>query len=355
MNQSTYRCQLLLLMTLGGACGGDGPPEDDPSLDVAPVTAHWMADVFADRQDAQVGRILLPGAFNSTSYACDASNGMSPDAPDVVRALWGSEEASADDANRARVVGWSKTQGRPIGQQLEDGIRFLELNVTLKDGVVTTWHSVYGVPLDEVLDEVVAFAVAWPDEVMVLTFGVSLDSSDWPLLADALTAPRGDGVSLCDLVYDGPEDAALASLSDIRTRGRNLIWAPDGELRTWLDTRGDCASSHGATTRIWSMTVTPEGVEEALDASVGVRDPQNLLVNDFVFSLDGAATVGEQAGYISDYPGVKEASQALGFSGDFPGRLIEAYDAEGNMNVLAGAYYEDTNLVEAAIAENRGR
>jgi hypothetical protein len=314
-----------------------------------------MADVFADRPETQVGRVLLPGAFNSTSYACDAANGISPDAPDIVLALWGSDETPTDDANRERVVGWAKTQGRPVGQQLEDGIRFVELNVTLKDGVVTTWHSVYGVPLDDVLDDIVAFAVAWPDEVVVLTFGVSLDSTAWPLLADALTTPRADGASLCDLVYDGAEDAALASLSDVRARGRNLIWAPDGDLRTWLDTRGDCALSHGTADRTWSVTVTPEGVEEALDASVDTRDPQHLLINDFVFSLDGSASVLEQAGYISTYPGAKEASEALGFSGDFPGRLIEAHDTLGNLNVLAGAYYEDTNLVAAAIAANRAR
>ena len=95
------------------------------------------------------------------------------------------------------------------------------------------------------LDEVVAFALAWPDEVVVLTLGITLDNTDWPLLADALSAPRGDGASFCDLVYDGAEDAALASLSDVRTRGRNLIWAPDGELRAYLDTRGDCPLSHG--------------------------------------------------------------------------------------------------------------
>ncbi len=354
MKRSTYRGALLLLPLLA-ACEGEGPPEDAVSPSDPPATAHWMADVFADRPDAQVGRVLLPGAFNSTSYACDAANGISPDAPEVVRALWGSEDAPADEANRERVVGWAKTQDRPVGQQLEEGIRFIELNVTLKDGVVTTWHSVYGVPLGDVLDEVVAFAVAWPDEVVVLTFGVSLDSGDWPLLADALTAPRADGVSLCDRIYDGAEDAALASLSDIRARGRNLIWAPDGDLRTFLESRGDCVLSRGTTDRIWSLTVAPAGVEEALEASVDTRDPQHLLLNDFVFSLDGAASVLEQATYISTYPGLREASQALGFAGDFPGRLIETYDAGGNMNVLAGAFYEDTTLVEAAIAANRAR
>ena len=72
-------------------------------------------------------------------------------------------------------------------------------------------------------------------------------------------------------------------------------------------------------------------------------------------SMNRSASIGEQAGYISTYPGLKEASEDLGFTGDFPGRLIAGHDAKGNMNVLAGAFYEDTDLVEAAIAENRAR
>ncbi len=321
----------------------------------APVTAHWMADVYADDSDVVLGGVLLPGAFNSSSYACDVDNGMSPDAPEAVRALWGTEEDPGDDENRERVVGWSRTQDRSLAVQLEDGIRFVEVNVTLKDGVVTTWHSVYGVPVGDVLDDIVGFAAAWPDEVVVVTFGVSLDAADWPLLADALAAPRIDGASFCERVYNGPDDIALTTLSAIRASGRNLVWAPEGELRGFFEARGDCALSAGATERVWSLTVTPAGVEAAIAGSVDTRAAESLLVNDFVFSLDGSGSVLEQAGYIADYSGVQEASAALGFSGDFPSRLIDTYDAAHGMNVLAGAYYQDTTLIEAAIAANEER
>lgn len=336
---------MFTLLTFFAGCAD--PTPDSPAAE-PPATAHWMADVFADRGDATLGSVLLPGAFNSSSYACNVDNGMSPDAPEVVQALWNTD----DDENRARVVGWARTQDRSIGQQLEDGIRFIEINVTRKDGVVTTWHSVYGVPLAEVLDELVAFAAAWPDEVVIVTFGVSLDSEDWPLLAADLTAPRADGKSFCDLVYDGPEDAALVTLAG--ARGRNLIWAPQGELRSFFEERGDCALSSGDTDRVWSLTVSPAGVEAALAGAVESRDPGRLLINDFVFSLSGAASVFEQADYIASYPGVQEASLDLGFSGDFPSRLIATYNATNKMNVLAGAYYQDTTLVEAAIAANGG-
>lgn len=319
-----------------------------------PATAHWMADVFGAGEDVPLGRVLLPGAFNSSSYACDASHGISPHAPTVVVALWGSEDTPDDDPNRQRVVDWARTQDRSIGQQLQDGIRFVEINVTLKDGALTTWHSVYGVPLGEVLDELVAFGTAWPDEAVVLTFGLDLDSASWPLFAEAVTAPRAGGVSVCDRVFSGPDNAAKASLADLRAAGAGLVWGPGGDLRTFLEEEG-CALSTVTLDRTWSITDTPQGVEDALARSVDTRDPDHLLVNDFVFSLDGADSVGEQAGYIGRYAGVQEASRELGFSGDFPGRLISTFDTQGNLNVFAGAFYQDTDLVEAAIAANRAR
>ncbi|MCB9763858.1 MAG: hypothetical protein H6739_29075 [Alphaproteobacteria bacterium] len=339
-----------LALLLAAACA-DAPL--DSGLAAPPATAHWMADVFADRAEIEVGRVLLPGAFNASSYACAVEHGMSPDAPEAVRAIWGDDPGDAD--NRARVVGWARTQDRPLGEQLLDGVRFVEINVTLKDGVVTTWHSVYGVPVGEVLDELVDFLVAWPDEVVVLTFGVSLDAEDWGLLADALAAPRAGGVTVCDRVYDGPEPAAQVSLAATQAAGRNLIWAPQGELRGFFEARGDCALTAGETDRVWSITATPDGVEAAIAASVDGRDPQRLLINDFVFSLDGASSVLDQARYIAAYPGVREASAALGFSGDLPSRLIDTYDVHQDMNVLAGAYYPDTTLIEAAIAANEAR
>jgi hypothetical protein len=338
---------LLLLL----ACTPSESPQDS-TVEASP-TAHWMADVYADRPETTFGSILLPGAFNSTSYACDAAYGMSPDAPEVVRALWGDEETTGNEENRDLIVAWAKTQDRSIAQQLDDGIRFVEMNVTLKEGELTTWHSVYGLPLENILDELLAFAVAQPDEVILISFGLTLDSADWPQLADALARPRSGGVSVCDRIYDGTEPAALATLADIRSRQRNLIWTPSGELRDYLESRGDCPLSHGIADRSWSITVSPEGVEAALAASVAARDPEHLLINDFVFSLDGAASTGEQLSYLTGYHGVQEASKALGFAGDFPGQLIETYDVDGQMNIFAGAYYQDTTLIEAAIARNR--
>ncbi|MCB9779633.1 MAG: hypothetical protein H6742_13800 [Alphaproteobacteria bacterium] len=354
----------LLAACKDGSGGESGVPGGDGGTDGAtdsggdsgggvPETAHWMADVFPAGDTTAFGRILVPGGFNSSSYACARENGISPDSPDTVLLLWG--EGDGNEEYRERIVGWSKTQDLSIGEQLQAGVRFIEINLTVKDGALVTWHSVYGVPVAVVLSDLVAFAAASPDEIVLLTFGLSVDEADWGLFGDAVTTPLVEGTSLCDLVYDGAEDIADATLADIRASGRNVLWAPGGDLRAWLLERGDCPLSSGDSERAWSITDTTTGVEEALAASVDSRDPAKVLINDFVFSLGGAESAFEQASYIAEYSGQQEASIALGFAGDFPARLIDTYDADGNMNIFAGAFIQDTDLVAAAIARNRAR
>lgn len=337
----------MIVALVGMGCGDPGDP-------IVATPSDWMGAVYADHREVALGRILLPGAFNSTSYACDPLQGISPHAPESVLTLWGTSNPGETNAIRDRETDWAKHQDRPLAQQLEEGIRFLEINLTLKDGVLTTWHSVYGVPVDVVLDDVVAFAAAHPAEAIVLTFGLDLTPDDWPLLADALLAPRGGGPSMCDLLFDDPDNAATAALADLDAAGRNLVWGPDAELKAFLDGRG-CGTSTLVQDRRWSITTTPEGVSAALADSVDSRNPEHLLVNDFAFSLDGSATTEEQVGYVLGYASVREATEALGFAGDFPGRMITEHDANDNMNVFAGAMYQDTNLIAAAIAENEAR
>src|SRR4051812_18904707 len=124
----TRLCALVFL----AACSSHTPAPEDTDVAVAePATANWMSDVFAGDDGVAIGKLLLPGAFNSSSYACAAPNGISPHAPELVASLWGSQDTGTDDLTRQRVVAWAKAQDRPIGEQLTDGIRSIEINITL--------------------------------------------------------------------------------------------------------------------------------------------------------------------------------------------------------------------------------
>lgn len=344
---------LLWVLLVGCQQPGSATPTDDPQS--IPATADWMGEVFAEAPDTALNRILLPGTRNSTSYACEQEYGISPLSPEWVLALWGDGDANDNQELRQIVVDWAKTQDQSVGEQLIDGIRSMQLRFTLKDGVLTTWHSVYGVPATEVFDDIVSFATAHPTEAVVFLLELDNDEAQWAIAADELTTPRAGGVSMCDLFFDGPGNAAVAPLADIQDSGRTLVPLPDAGFRAFVDERGDCPMPDLQIDAQWSITLTTEGVESKLEQTVDARDLTRLLQNDFTFSLDGADDSLAQASYVLQYPTLLEAELAFGFLDDFPSRLITQFDEQQNMNLFIGDFYQHTTLVEAAIDGNRTR
>lgn len=360
-----YALLALLPTCLTASCVAptDAPEDEDSgardtNLTAEPMTALWMGqEIPPGSDDIALRDLLLPGTFNSTSYACDAANGISPDATEATRILWESldPDLGSDGLNRQRIVDWAKAQDRSLSEQLLDGIRALDVNFTMKDGVLTTWHSLYGEPLDNALDQIAGFAANHPTEIVLLSFGPSLDAADLPAFVDALAAPRADGISICDLLFTGPAPSATATLAEVRASRRNLIWGPTGDLATLFDSRGDCPTAPFLKDFQGSGSITTDGVVAKLEATVATRVPDMFLANDFFFYLATAGSDLEQAAILLKYASLAEALDGLGFSGDFPGELIGRFDDEAQMNVFSGGYYERTNLVEAVIERTRTR
>lgn len=311
----------------------------------------WVAQVYAHDSDVTVGELLLPGTHDSASYGCAVELGIAPGAGELLNTLWDFPPPEEGLSSQQIAVNWAQTQDRSVGEQLADGVRYVDLRVTMKDGALTTWHSVYSVPFDLVLDELVAFAADHRREVVIVSIGPSLADEELPALADALVAPRADGLSVCDLLLEDERPAAQVPLADVWRGGRPLVWGPDKKLGKMLVERG-CVETNAPVEGHWSRTLSPEGVEAVLEQTVAARDPASILSNDFIFSLEGTPDVFEQLGFVTTYATLHDATVALGFSGDFPGRMIGLYP---DMNVFAGDFYEQTDLVEAAVASNEAR
>jgi hypothetical protein len=309
----------------------------------------WVEATFRDRPETPLGEIVLPGTHDSASYGCVVENGIAPEAGELLNGVWTLSEDPSATMGRERVAAWARTQSRTLTEQLEDGIRYLDLRVVDREGELVTWHSVYSIPLSEALDAVTQFAADHRREPIVVSIGPSLDDDGLDRLADALVARR-EGGSFCDLLLRTEDvSAARTPLRTLWRQKRPLVWADAGALGERLEARG-CPMSLAPIEGHWSRTTTPEGVETALADSLPGRDPDAILSNDFIFSLEGTPDVLEQFGFITTWPSLHDATVGLGFSGSFPGDLVATY-ADG-LNVFAGDFYEETTLLDAALAAN---
>ena len=193
-----------IAFTLCSACTDGGAALDEG-------TTGWVHRVYADDGDRTLGDVLFPGTHDSASYGVAVENGLSPHAGELLVSLWDLPGGDTEGGSQARVVGWARTQNLTIAEQLDAGARYLDLRVTERDGELLTWHSVYSVPLSVVFDDLVAFAAAHPLEPIVISFGLDLDAKQYGAFADALTAPRADDRSVCDLLID--QDVAASKVT----------------------------------------------------------------------------------------------------------------------------------------------
>jgi hypothetical protein len=123
-----------------------------------------MEDLFTDRAATCLTSIAIPGTHNSASAHMrrDAAwaTGAQLNVPKLLRPL-----------GRAAPFAWSRTQDRTVRQQLEEGVRFLDLRIAPSVAEQQTLYVVHGLvcaPLATVLEHIAAFARAHPREVVLI-------------------------------------------------------------------------------------------------------------------------------------------------------------------------------------------
>ena len=161
---------LLLCLFLLGLGGGDVRAVDGPF-------SNWMRDRYTVIKDKKLGALVIPGTHDSGTYnlidfwdLTDSRNGElvagdigAPDKPGEARVALALGGAIAK--------GWGTAQSRNITQQLEDGIRSLDLRVAVdRRGVLRVCHALYGDRIDKILDDVKQFSDAHPKEIIILSF-----------------------------------------------------------------------------------------------------------------------------------------------------------------------------------------
>ncbi|GAX29164.1 hypothetical protein FisN_7Hh235 [Fistulifera solaris] len=166
--------------------------------------ADWMkvlGNVIADKPLCQVA---LPGTHDSGTYQFNEELGASPDSDltsgiqdklEVGRGLFRKLTEKINDAVLGVVFErLCKCQELTISQQLNEGIRYLDLRIASHgEDQFYTCHGVYCVNIDTVLDEVAKFLGNHPKEIVLLDFNhlYEMTPEHHKLLAARITQKLG--------------------------------------------------------------------------------------------------------------------------------------------------------------------
>ncbi|OAD56720.1 PI-PLC X domain-containing protein 3 [Eufriesea mexicana] len=112
--------------------------------------------------------LAIPGSHNTMTYTINRNNDVGPDEPRYIRALG----RYCSFVSKPILFNWSITQHENIKNQLDGGIRYLDLRVATKptDGYIYFVHGLYGSKIYQPLQEIAEWLSYHSNEIVILDF-----------------------------------------------------------------------------------------------------------------------------------------------------------------------------------------
>ncbi|KAJ0174751.1 hypothetical protein K1T71_009859 [Dendrolimus kikuchii] len=122
----------------------------------------WMSDLPPQLKDVPLIYLAIPGSHDSMTYGITRSSKLAPDAEPVLHRLY--------PIFRGTILRWTITQSLDTWQQLQIGIRYLDLRLATKEGTKEIFftHGVYAEEITKALTQVKEFVDTHPGEVVIL-------------------------------------------------------------------------------------------------------------------------------------------------------------------------------------------
>ncbi|KAG7372553.1 phosphatidylinositol-specific phospholipase C, X domain containing protein [Nitzschia inconspicua] len=139
-------------------------------------TKRWMAQLESSIKDLPLTQVGIPGTHDSGTYCFDREKGASPDSDlttMIQSKLPGRLLGAVSNVILDQVFGrLCQCQDKSIKQQLEMGIRYLDLRVAFhaESGQYYTCHGVYCADMVDVMKQITDFLNANPKELVILDF-----------------------------------------------------------------------------------------------------------------------------------------------------------------------------------------
>lgn len=124
--------------------------------------SQWMTNLSPVIRELPLIYIAIPGSHNTMMNQVMKDSPAAPDAPRGLRMLY--------QLFPTCVQNWIVTQTYGIRQQLEHGIRYLDIRTSYRKGQFMFCHGLYSCDSLQPLEEINQFLEAHPKEIVILDF-----------------------------------------------------------------------------------------------------------------------------------------------------------------------------------------
>ncbi|OCT95348.1 PI-PLC X domain-containing protein 1 isoform X2 [Xenopus laevis] len=130
---------------------------------------QWMSRLPENLWDIPLYNISIPGSHDSMSYCLDKTSPLEPELPVLLSVL----DKFVPCFARAIILRWAKTQALSVTQQLNAGVRYLDLRIAHRPDdpspVLYFAHGLFThITVKEAFLEILAWLLANPTEVVML-------------------------------------------------------------------------------------------------------------------------------------------------------------------------------------------
>ncbi|XP_072026187.1 LOW QUALITY PROTEIN: PI-PLC X domain-containing protein 3-like [Amphiura filiformis] len=232
------------------ADGGDRHDADDVGLKEESIQAktgdfsNWMSKLPPRLCCEPLKNIAIPGSHDSFSFYLDDTSEVAAGSPDTVRNL-----VSVFGATAKKIVhNWSVTQSLTFKEQLDHGIRYLDLRMSPRAHTSDLFfvHGLFGNTVESGLREINEWLDAHPKEVVLIDFNHFYDMSaeDHQILVLQIQQIFGDKVcplmdidkSALNVLWDNKWQVIVFYCHDDTTIDKTQLWPSNCIQSIWPNT-----------------------------------------------------------------------------------------------------------------------
>ncbi|KAM9321495.1 PI-PLC X domain-containing protein 1 [Gastrophryne carolinensis] len=130
---------------------------------------QWMSKLCEELWDIPLYNLSIPGSHDTMTYCLDRCSPIDPQSPKLMRFL----EKYVPCVTRNIIFRWTTTQSLTVAQQLDAGIRYLDLRIAHRPDVPSpNLYFVHGfytsVTVEEILHEISDWLQKNPKELLIL-------------------------------------------------------------------------------------------------------------------------------------------------------------------------------------------
>ena len=117
---------------------------------------NWMRNLFHKLPETRIRDVLIPGTHKSGSYNILKTSPLAPNSNKLLL------------LNKRMTSSWAKTQNLSILEQLQKGIRYIELNLVGHQGEIFLANDLISCNLNDVLKDLRSWASTHPYEIVLI-------------------------------------------------------------------------------------------------------------------------------------------------------------------------------------------